>query len=99
MLIHPLSSLHAGEGHSSSADYAQLLLRLDAAAAAAVAAAIAAEGAISEPLVARVLSGVLPCREALFLGNSMPIRDMDMFAAPRAASAGESSRLHEALAS
>ncbi len=35
---------------------------------------------LSEPLVAWHLSQHLPVGDALFLGNSMPIRDMDMFA-------------------
>lgn len=35
---------------------------------------------VSEPLVARVLSRDLPSSHGLFLGNSMPIRDMDMYA-------------------
>lgn len=35
---------------------------------------------LSEPLVARHLSQHLPPGDALFLGNSMPIRDMDMYA-------------------
>ena len=35
---------------------------------------------ISEPAVARWLSTALPAEHALLLGNSMPIRDMNMFA-------------------
>ncbi|GMH33012.1 hypothetical protein BSKO_00846 [Bryopsis sp. KO-2023] len=35
---------------------------------------------VVEPLVARVVSGILPPGHGLFLGNSMPIRDMDMYA-------------------
>lgn len=35
----------------------------------------------SEPCVARLLSLLLPTNHTLFMGNSMPIRDMNMFAA------------------
>lgn len=34
---------------------------------------------IVEPLVARIVSDNLPAGNGLFLGNSMPIRDMDMY--------------------
>ncbi|MFP4173031.1 MAG: 2-succinyl-5-enolpyruvyl-6-hydroxy-3-cyclohexene-1-carboxylic-acid synthase [Candidatus Hydrogenedentota bacterium] len=36
---------------------------------------------LSEPLVARLISRAVPPDSVLFLGNSMPIRDMDTFAA------------------
>jgi len=36
---------------------------------------------LSEPLLSRILSRDCPADHALFLGNSMPIRDMDAFAA------------------
>jgi 2-succinyl-5-enolpyruvyl-6-hydroxy-3-cyclohexene-1-carboxylate synthase len=38
---------------------------------------------LTEPQVARLVSRLLPAGHALFLGNSMPIRDMSMFAAAR----------------
>ena len=38
---------------------------------------------ITEPGVAWTLSKHIPAKSVLFVGNSMPIRDMDMFAAPR----------------
>lgn len=37
---------------------------------------------VSEPGLARLVSQKLPCGHLLFLGNSMPIRDMDMYGAP-----------------
>ncbi|NIA29681.1 MAG: 2-succinyl-5-enolpyruvyl-6-hydroxy-3-cyclohexene-1-carboxylic-acid synthase [Actinobacteria bacterium] len=37
---------------------------------------------ISEPAVARIISQNIPKNHALFLSNSMPIRDMDMYADP-----------------
>lgn len=36
---------------------------------------------LSEPLVARIISREIPSNEGLFLSNSMPVRDMDMYAA------------------
>ncbi len=42
-------------------------------------------GALTEPLVARLISEHAPQSSALFLGNSMPVRDMDMYASPRGA--------------
>jgi 2-succinyl-5-enolpyruvyl-6-hydroxy-3-cyclohexene-1-carboxylate synthase len=41
---------------------------------------------ISEPAVARAISTMLPEGSCLFLGNSMPIRDMDMYGRATAAS-------------
>jgi 2-succinyl-5-enolpyruvyl-6-hydroxy-3-cyclohexene-1-carboxylate synthase len=38
---------------------------------------------ISEPMVARALTRELPVGHGLFLGNSMPVRDVDQFAAAR----------------
>ncbi len=37
-------------------------------------------GRLSEPLTARLVSQLIPQGTGLFLGNSMPIRDMDMYA-------------------
>ncbi|MEC4816091.1 MAG: 2-succinyl-5-enolpyruvyl-6-hydroxy-3-cyclohexene-1-carboxylic-acid synthase [Scytonema sp. PMC 1069.18] len=37
---------------------------------------------ISEPAVARIISRYIPQNHGLFLASSMPIRDMDMYAAP-----------------
>jgi len=47
--------------------------------------------ALCEAHVARVVSAELPPGHGLYLGNSMPIRDMDMFAAPRPATGRGSS--------
>lgn len=40
---------------------------------------ITAESSLTEPYVAHVMSEVLSPESALFLGNSMPIRDADMY--------------------
>ena len=39
-----------------------------------------ADNTLSEPAVCRMISELIPRDTALFLANSMPIRDMDMFA-------------------
>ncbi len=43
----------------------------------------AARGPLSEPGVARLVSRQLPAGHGLFLSNSMPVRDMDMYGAVR----------------
>nr|MBC8362500.1 2-succinyl-5-enolpyruvyl-6-hydroxy-3-cyclohexene-1-carboxylic-acid synthase [Candidatus Desulfatibia profunda] len=43
---------------------------------------IADSPAITEPAVARIVSKTIPKDSCLFVGNSMPIRDMDMYADP-----------------
>ena len=40
---------------------------------------------LTEPTVARAVAGDIPAGHTLFLGNSMPIRDMDRFASPHGA--------------
>ncbi|KAK9837268.1 hypothetical protein WJX81_002656 [Elliptochloris bilobata] len=60
--------------------YAALLQLLDGVAGREIDAALAEIPGVAEPFVARELSRVLPLGDALFLGNSMPIRDMDMYA-------------------
>jgi isochorismate synthase/2-succinyl-5-enolpyruvyl-6-hydroxy-3-cyclohexene-1-carboxylate synthase/2-succinyl-6-hydroxy-2,4-cyclohexadiene-1-carboxylate synthase/O-succinylbenzoate synthase len=75
----------------AQAAYAATLGALDAALRRAVDEHLddAAEG-LTEMAVARLLSRTLPEGHALFLGNSMPVRDMDMYAdaAPPGAAAG-----------
>ena len=55
--------------------------RADAVAAQVLELELKPAKKISEPAVARWLSAALPAEHALLLGNSMPIRDMNMFAA------------------
>jgi 2-succinyl-5-enolpyruvyl-6-hydroxy-3-cyclohexene-1-carboxylate synthase len=38
---------------------------------------------LSEPAIARTISQLIPRRHILFTGNSMPVRDLDLFAATR----------------
>ncbi len=54
---------------------------LNAAAAAEMDAWCAARNAASEIAAARVVSRVAPAEATLFLANSMPVRDADLFAA------------------
>jgi len=48
----------------------------------AIDACLAASDALSEPEIARLVSRHIAPSGALFLGNSMPVRDMDLFAVP-----------------
>ncbi|GIL50277.1 hypothetical protein Vafri_6487 [Volvox africanus] len=66
--------------HVSS--YGRLLLQLDEAVAHEVDTALSSLESISEPFIARALARSLPGGHGLFIGNSMPIRDMDMYASP-----------------
>jgi len=75
-----------GSPAADQARYASLLLQLDDVAASAADQALEAEegspelqGRPTEPRIARVVSEMLPQGWGLFLGNSMPIRDVDMF--------------------
>ena len=73
---------------AATASYCQLLASLDVVASEEIGRALSLQaaggaGEPSEPAVARVLSEMLPPGHALFLGNSMPIRDMDMYGLPR----------------
>lgn len=40
---------------------------------------ISAESSLTEPYVSHMLSKALTTKSALFIGNSMPIRDVDMY--------------------
>lgn len=47
---------------------------------------VASSQALEEPAVTRLLSKLLPEQQGLFLSNSRPVRDMDMFGRPRSSS-------------
>ena len=67
-----------------SHEYALLLGRLDAVVRNAITSALDGKGHLmSEAHVARTISECLPEGHGLFVGNSMPIRDLDMFGALR----------------
>lgn len=67
--------------------YAQLLTSLSRVAATEIDHFLTNHSQLSEPAIARHLSRLLPDGHAMFLGNSMPIRDMDMYAGSRPGSA------------
>ncbi|MEW5311202.1 MAG: hypothetical protein WDW38_002937 [Sanguina aurantia] len=64
--------------------YGELLIQLDTAVGQEIDVAMEAVESLSEPFVARCLARLLPAGHGLFIGNSMPIRDMDMYASGRA---------------
>jgi isochorismate synthase/2-succinyl-5-enolpyruvyl-6-hydroxy-3-cyclohexene-1-carboxylate synthase/2-succinyl-6-hydroxy-2,4-cyclohexadiene-1-carboxylate synthase/O-succinylbenzoate synthase len=62
--------------------YRELMANIDAIAGRAIDQAIdkLSETQLTEPAIARTISRLLPPGEGLFVGNSMPIRDFDMYA-------------------
>ncbi|KAK9841086.1 hypothetical protein WJX84_008308 [Apatococcus fuscideae] len=62
-------------------EYTALMQALDDAACEESQAWLGATTRLNEMHVARTLSEMLPPGDGLFLGNSMPIRDMEMYAA------------------
>lgn len=75
-------------GNPRACAYAELLHTLNRAAKAQISASLALQEELTEPWVARQLSQLLPYGHGLFVGNSMPVRDMEMYAARRAAAGG-----------
>ncbi len=57
--------------------------RAEAAAAAAIDAELAADPALSEPAVARTVAGAVADGTTVVASSSMPVRDVEWFAAPR----------------
>ncbi|DBA90081.1 TPA: hypothetical protein ACH3X1_003400 [Trebouxia sp. C0004] len=66
-------------GHQAK-QYRQLLDALNDVAHHEIDAWLSHEQHLSEPFVARSISEQLPSGNGLFIGNSMPVRDMDMYA-------------------
>lgn len=78
------ATLGAAAGHTPTADPAWLRAWRDADAVAAGAIdRVLAGGGLSEPLVARALAAELPAAATLFVASSMPVRDVESFAAAR----------------
>ncbi len=57
----------------------QAALHLTQAIAAALDACLPNDDTLTEPTVCRTISAMIPHNHALFLGNSLPIREMDTF--------------------
>jgi 2-succinyl-5-enolpyruvyl-6-hydroxy-3-cyclohexene-1-carboxylate synthase len=64
---------------SPSAEWGERWRRLNEAARGAIAQKLAGNGEVSECHVFAELSRLLPAGSLLFAGNSMPVRDMDIF--------------------
>ncbi|GAB4817906.1 hypothetical protein N2152v2_004952 [Parachlorella kessleri] len=79
----------SGAGQRSQLAHTALLVALDEEVGRAVDGALQEMSQLSEPHVARMLAQELPPGEGLFVGNSMPIRDLDMYARPAAAPASQ----------
>lgn len=80
--------------------YAKLLLALDAVVSHEMDVAMASIPHMSEPLVARQLTQELPAGHGIFLGNSMPIRDIEMYGTtPRSQRLGTADRCAAGAAS
>jgi 2-succinyl-5-enolpyruvyl-6-hydroxy-3-cyclohexene-1-carboxylate synthase len=78
-----LQALVGGLGESAPGDPAWLgaWQRADAAAAAAIEAGIAGAAALNEPALARAFAAAIGDREQGLLASSMPVRDVESFAA------------------
>jgi 2-succinyl-5-enolpyruvyl-6-hydroxy-3-cyclohexene-1-carboxylate synthase len=70
---------------SISEGWAGLWAHADAVAAEAIATVLARHGEPNEPAIARDVVRALPDGAALVVSSSMPIRDLEWFAAPKAA--------------
>ncbi|MCL4694573.1 MAG: 2-succinyl-5-enolpyruvyl-6-hydroxy-3-cyclohexene-1-carboxylic-acid synthase [Candidatus Hydrogenedentes bacterium] len=68
--------------NTGALEWTQMLLAWNDAASTAIDAHLNPALAISEPGLARQISRLVDEGNALFLGNSMPIRDMDVFGDP-----------------
>lgn len=75
------------QGHrqdtSIQSEYGSLLRRINDTVEEAIDRVIEESDSMSEAHVARAISEYLPSSHGLFIGNSMPIRDLDMFGAPQ----------------
>jgi 2-succinyl-5-enolpyruvyl-6-hydroxy-3-cyclohexene-1-carboxylate synthase len=76
-------TLVAAAEHAPSADPAWLRAWRDADATAAAAIDATLAGDLSEPRLARELCALLPADATLFVASSMPVRDVESFAAVR----------------
>ncbi len=70
----------------SQSQYTQLLTALSKTAHEEITSALSTLPTLTEPHVARHVTDLLPRGHAMYLGNSMPIRDADMYAQVRGGS-------------
>jgi 2-succinyl-5-enolpyruvyl-6-hydroxy-3-cyclohexene-1-carboxylate synthase len=71
-------------GAAGSSGWLRSWLAADAAAQQAADLMLAADGSLSEPLLARDVAGALPPGALLWVASSMPARDLDRHMVPRA---------------
>jgi isochorismate synthase/2-succinyl-5-enolpyruvyl-6-hydroxy-3-cyclohexene-1-carboxylate synthase/2-succinyl-6-hydroxy-2,4-cyclohexadiene-1-carboxylate synthase/O-succinylbenzoate synthase len=64
-------------------EYSKLLMGANQAVERAIEMNINSHHTMSEVHIAKVIDECLPIGDGLFVGNSMPIRDLDMFSGPR----------------
>ena len=88
-LLAGASQRGGGEHGQSQGEYTHTLATLDGCLRRAVDEHLGDADSLTEMAVARQLSRSLPPGHALYLGNSMPVRDMDVYADVPAAASGE----------
>jgi 2-succinyl-5-enolpyruvyl-6-hydroxy-3-cyclohexene-1-carboxylate synthase len=83
--LQALAGLNTRQPQRQRKEFASFFHQRNEAVAAILedACALVGADAIDEPRLLRLLAGAVPSEHVLTVGNSMPIRDFDMFAAPR----------------
>jgi 2-succinyl-5-enolpyruvyl-6-hydroxy-3-cyclohexene-1-carboxylate synthase len=66
-------------GTHQKTSYFDLMLKISKQADAVIDRRVKSDTQLSEPFVARHLSAIVPHDSCLFLSNSMPVRDMDLY--------------------
>jgi 2-succinyl-5-enolpyruvyl-6-hydroxy-3-cyclohexene-1-carboxylate synthase len=74
----------AGAGAGRTTGWLRSWQDADAVARAAAESVLAADGGLSEPLLARSVAAALPAGALLWVASSLPARDLDRHMAPRA---------------
>ena len=79
---------HSKATVSNVQPYRDLLKALDTVVSHSMGASFIKSLSLTEPHIARIVAQRLPRSHALYLGNSMPIRDIEMFSAAHVAESG-----------